>query len=125
MANFERAYARSGNKTDLHAIQHSSGESLRSFVHRFSQIHNTIPHISNASVVAAFHQGGRDEKMLEKLTTHNIQDVYPLFSLADKYAKATEGRAWHSPVAQTTKGKASPTPGHRPRAMATTITKRR
>jgi hypothetical protein len=31
-----------------------------------------------------FHQGVGDEKMLEKLATHDIQDVAELFSLADK-----------------------------------------
>jgi hypothetical protein len=31
--------------------------------------------------------------MLEKLTTHDIQYVSTLFSLADKCVKATEGRA--------------------------------
>jgi hypothetical protein len=71
-ANFESAYARSGNETDLHAIQQRPGESLRSFVQRFSQIRNIIPRISNASVVVAFHQGVRDEKMLEKLATHDV-----------------------------------------------------
>jgi uncharacterized radical SAM superfamily protein len=35
-------------------------------------------------VLVAFHQGVRDEKMLEKLATHDIQDVSALFSLADK-----------------------------------------
>jgi hypothetical protein len=38
--------------------------------------------------------------MLEKLATHDVQDVSMLFSLADKCAKATEGRTWHSPVAR-------------------------
>jgi hypothetical protein len=75
------------------------GESLCSFIQRFSQVHNTIPHISNASVVVAFHQGVRDEKILEKLTTHDIQDVVELFSLADKCARAVEGHAWHTPPA--------------------------
>jgi hypothetical protein len=41
-ANFESAYARSGNETDLHAIQQRPGESLRSFVQRFSQFCNTF-----------------------------------------------------------------------------------
>jgi hypothetical protein len=50
-ANFESAYARPGNETDLHAIQQRPGESLRSFIQQFSQVHNTIPRISNASVV--------------------------------------------------------------------------
>jgi hypothetical protein len=42
--------------------------------------------------------------MLEKLATHDIQDVSTLFSLVDKCAKAAEGRPWHSPVAQAAKG---------------------
>jgi hypothetical protein len=46
--------------------------------------------------------------MLEKLTTHNIQDGSLLFSLADKCAKATEGRAWHSPTAQAAKRECKP-----------------
>jgi hypothetical protein len=91
--NFESAYARPGNETDLHTIQQRPRESLCSFVQWFSQVRNTIPHISNASVVVAFHQGVRDEKMLEKLATHDVQDVSALFSLADKCAKATEGHA--------------------------------
>jgi hypothetical protein len=48
----------------------------------------------------------RDEKMLEKLTTHGVKDVSELFNLANKCARATEGRAWHSQPAPVT-GKAS------------------
>jgi hypothetical protein len=71
-ANFESAYAQSSNEIDLHAIQQRPGESLRTFVQRFSQVRNTIPRISNASVVVAFRQGVRVEKMLEKLATHDV-----------------------------------------------------
>jgi hypothetical protein len=43
--------------------------------------------------------------MLEKLTTRDVETVTTLFALADKCARATEGRAWHSApqtgVAQT------------------------
>jgi hypothetical protein len=127
-ANFESAYARPGNEIDLHAIQQRSRESLRSFIQRLSQVRNTIPRISNAFVVVAFYQGVRDEKMLEKLTTHGIQDVSALFSLADKCARATEGRAWHSPAAQVAKGE-STTPSVGAQApgggKATTATRRR
>jgi hypothetical protein len=49
--------------------------------------------------------------MLEKLTTHDVQDVSALFSLADKCAKAAEGRAWHSPAAQAAKGESKPSAG--------------
>jgi hypothetical protein len=34
--------------------------------------------------------------MLEKLATHDVKDVSEMFSLADKCARATEGRSWHS-----------------------------
>jgi hypothetical protein len=106
--NFESAYARPGNETDLHAARQRPGESLRSFIQRFSQIHNTIPRISIASVVFAFRQGVRDEKMLEKLATHDIQDVSALFSLADKCSRAAEGRAWHSSAAPGSKEASKP-----------------
>jgi hypothetical protein len=98
-ANFESAYARPGNETDLHTIQQCSEESPRSFVQWFSYVRNTIPHMSNASVVVAFLQGVRDEKMLEKLTTHDVQDVSTPFSLTDKCTRAAEGHTWHSLVA--------------------------
>jgi hypothetical protein len=109
--NFESAYARPGNETELHAVQQRPRESLRSFIQRFSQVRNAIPRISNASVVVAFRQGVRDEKMLEKLATHDIQDVFVLFSLADKCARAAEGRAWHSPAAPASKEASKPNAG--------------
>jgi hypothetical protein len=38
----------------------------------------------------------RDEKMLEKLATQDVETVTTLFALADKCARAAEGHAWHS-----------------------------
>jgi hypothetical protein len=49
--------------------------------------------------------------MLEKLTTHDVQDVSVLFSMTDKCAKATEGHAWHSPATQVAKGESKPSAG--------------
>jgi hypothetical protein len=49
-----------------------------------------------SSIITAFRQGVRDEKMLEKLVTHDVETVTTLFALADKCARAAEGRAWHS-----------------------------
>jgi hypothetical protein len=98
--NFESAYSRPGNETDLHTVQQCPGEPLFSFIQRFSQVHNTFSCISNASIVVAFHQGVRDEKMLEKLATYDIQDVAKLFSLVDKCARAVQGRARHTPPTQ-------------------------
>jgi hypothetical protein len=34
--------------------------------------------------------------MLEKMATHDVETVTTLFALADKYARAAWGRAWHS-----------------------------
>jgi hypothetical protein len=107
-ANFESTYARPGNETNLHAIQQRPGESLCYFIQWFSQVRNTIPRISNAFVVVAFCQRVEDEKMLEKLATHNIQDISVLLSLADKCAKAAEGHAWDSPVILVAKGQCKP-----------------
>jgi hypothetical protein len=38
----------------------------------------------------------RDEKMLEKLATHDVQDISELFSLGDKCTRAAKGCACHS-----------------------------
>jgi hypothetical protein len=52
--NSESAYSQPSNEADLHAMQQRQGETLRSFILWFSQAHNTIPCIPNASVVVAF-----------------------------------------------------------------------
>jgi hypothetical protein len=104
-ANFASAYQRHGVEAHLHAVRQEPGETLRTFISRFTRVRGTIPRISDASIITAFRQGVRDEKMLEKLATHDVETVTTLFALADKCARAAEGRAWHSTpqtgVAQT------------------------
>jgi hypothetical protein len=89
----------------LHAVRQESGETLRAFISRFTKVRGTITRISDAFIITAFRQGVRDEKMLEKLATHDVETVTTLFALADKWARAAKGRAWHSApqtgVAQT------------------------
>jgi hypothetical protein len=80
----------------LHVVRQEPGETLRTFISRFTKVQGTIPRISDASIITAFRQGVRDEKMLEKLATHDVETVPTLFALTDKCARATEGRAWHS-----------------------------
>jgi hypothetical protein len=77
-------------------VRHEPGETLRAFVSRFTKVRGTIPRISYASIITAFQQGVRDKKMLEKLATHDVETVTTFFTLADKCARAAEGRAWHS-----------------------------
>jgi hypothetical protein len=85
-------------------VMQEPGETLRAFISRFTKVRGTIPRISNASIISAFRQGVRDEKMLEKLATHDVDDVTTLLALADKCARAAEGHAWHSvPQVKVTK----------------------
>jgi hypothetical protein len=96
VANFASAYQQHGVEAHLHAVRQEPGETLRTFISRFTKVQGTIPRISDASIITAFRQGVRDEKMLEKLATHDVETVPTLFALADKCARAAEGRAWHS-----------------------------
>jgi hypothetical protein len=103
--NFASTYQQHGVEAHLHAVRQEPGETLRAFISRFTKVQGTIPRISDASIITAFRQGVRDEKMLEKLATHDVETVSTLFTLADNCARAAEGRAWHSApqagVAQT------------------------
>jgi hypothetical protein len=95
-ANFASAYQQHGVEAHLHAVRQEPGETLRTFISCFNKVRGTIPRISDASIITAFRQGVRDEKMLDKLATHDVETVSTLFALADKCARATEGWAWHS-----------------------------
>jgi hypothetical protein len=77
-------------------VRQEPEETLRAFISRFTKVRGTIPRISNASIITAFRQGVRDENMLEKLATQDVETVSMLFTLADKCCRAVEGRAWHS-----------------------------
>jgi hypothetical protein len=95
-ANFASTYQQHGMEAHLHAVRQEPEETLQAFISHFTKVRGTIPRISDASIITAFRQGVRDEKMLEKLATHDVETVTTLFALADKCARAAEGRAWHS-----------------------------
>jgi hypothetical protein len=77
-------------------VRQEPGETLWTFISRFTKVRGTIPRISDASIITVFRPGVCDEKMLEKLATHDVETVSTLFALADKCARAAKGRAWHS-----------------------------
>jgi hypothetical protein len=87
-ANFASAYQQYGVEAHLHAVRQQPGETLRAFISRFTKVRGTIPRISDASIITAFRQGVRDEKMLEKLATHQVETVTTLFAWTDKCARA-------------------------------------
>jgi hypothetical protein len=80
----------------LHAVRQEPRETLQTFISRFTKVRDTIPRISDASIITTFRQGVHDKKMLEKLVTHDVEAIPTLFALADKCARAAEGRAWHT-----------------------------
>jgi hypothetical protein len=75
VVNFASAYQQHGVEAHLHAVRQEPGETLRKFISRFTKVRGTIPRISDASIITAFRQGVRDEKMLEKLATHDVETV--------------------------------------------------
>jgi hypothetical protein len=96
VAKFASAYQQHGVEAHLQAVRQEPEDTLWAFISRFTKVRGTIPRISDTSIITAFRQGVRDEKMLEKLATHDVDNVTTLFSMANKYARAIEGRAWHS-----------------------------
>jgi hypothetical protein len=75
VANFASAYQQHGVEAHLHAVRQEPGETLRTFISRFTTVQGTIPRISDASIITAFRQGVRAEKMLKKLATDDVETV--------------------------------------------------
>ena len=51
-----------------------------------------IPDVHPAAVISAFHQNVRNRKMREELAMTKVKDVAKLYVLADRCARAEEGR---------------------------------
>jgi hypothetical protein len=86
-------YERPATKNDLKAVRQYKGETLHQYIQRFSQMRNKIPRISNEEVIFAFSTGVSDIKMREKLSVNDeLTSVVRLFEIADRCAKAEEGR---------------------------------
>jgi hypothetical protein len=93
IANFMPTYERPATKNDLKAVHQYKGETLCQYIQRFSQMRNKIPWISNEEVISAFSTGVSDIKMREKLSVNDeLTSVVRLLEIADKCAKAEEGR---------------------------------
>jgi hypothetical protein len=54
VANFASAYQQHGVEAHLHAVRQEPGETLRTFISRFTKVQGTIPRISDASIITAF-----------------------------------------------------------------------
>jgi hypothetical protein len=52
--NFTSAYQQHGVEAHLHAVSQEPGETLRTFISRFTKVRGTIPRISDVSIITAF-----------------------------------------------------------------------
>jgi hypothetical protein len=74
-------------------VRQRPGKTLHKFIQWFSQVRNKIPRITDAEIISAFSAGVTDMRMREKLGVNDTLDsTVKLFELADKCAKAEEGR---------------------------------
>jgi Retrotransposon gag protein. len=86
VANFQGTYKRHAIEDDLHALTQNSGESLREYVRRFNECRNTIPDITDASVIRAFKSGVRDRYTTQELATRRITTTRRLFEIVERCA---------------------------------------
>jgi hypothetical protein len=54
VANFASAYQQHGVEAHLHAVRQDPGETLWTFISRFTKVQGTIPRISDASIITTF-----------------------------------------------------------------------
>src|SRR5664279_4005936 len=93
VANFKGTYERPLMLNDLHAVRQRPGETLRKYIQRFSQVRNKILRATDVAIISAFSTGVTDVRMLEKLAINDeLDSAVRLFDLADRCAKAEEGR---------------------------------
>ena len=52
--NYMATYVQPGTKHDLEKLHQRSGESLRAYIRRFSEMRNSIPNISDGDVISTF-----------------------------------------------------------------------
>ena len=78
----------------MHIIPRKEGENLRKYIQSFSRVQYNIPDVHPAAVISAFHQNVRNRKMREELAMNKVNYVAKLYVLADRYARAKEGRKY-------------------------------
>ena len=67
---------------------------MRKYIQRFSRVQYNIPDVHPTAVISAFHQNVRNCKMREELAMNKVKDMDELYVLADRCARAEEGRKY-------------------------------
>jgi hypothetical protein len=112
-------YERPATKNDLKAVRQYKGKTLRQYIQCFSQMRNKIPRISNEEVISAFSAGVANIKMMEKLSMNDdLTSMVRLFKIADRCAKAEEGRLFVHNLPEAPPPKSKPNDPKRKEATA-------
>ena len=79
-------------------MRQNDDETLRQFIKRFSQVRNSIPEVSDSSVIRAFKQAVRSRRITEDIALNPPDTVAELFEMADRYATASEAVEWNNTI---------------------------
>jgi hypothetical protein len=91
--DFKGTHDRPLTINDLRAVRQRPDETLRKYTQCFSQVRNKIPRASDTVIIFAFSSSMTDTRIREKLIINDELDTaVKLFDLADRCAKAEEGR---------------------------------
>nr|ABF99143.1 retrotransposon protein, putative, Ty3-gypsy subclass [Oryza sativa Japonica Group] len=90
IANFQGTFERPGTQFDLYNVVQKSGESLRDYIRRFSELRNKISDITDDVIIAALTKGIRHEDLVGKFGRKPPRTVKQMFKKANEYAKAED-----------------------------------
>ena len=96
--NFKSCYAKPGKADDLHRLRQTPDENFHQFIKCFIEVRNTIPNISDDSVIQAFKQVVRYQRFTEDLNINPPRTVSELFDMDDRYSDANETLEWNRMV---------------------------
>ncbi|XP_073353900.1 uncharacterized protein [Aegilops tauschii subsp. strangulata] len=93
IANFQGTRDHALTINDLRRMKQLPGETLRKYMQRFTQVRLKVPKASDEAIISAFTGGVTDIRMSEELAINDEPcSALELFNLADKCARAREGR---------------------------------
>ncbi|XP_073360307.1 uncharacterized protein [Aegilops tauschii subsp. strangulata] len=93
IANFQGTRNRALTVNDLRRVKQQPGNTFCKYIQRFTNVHLKISKASDEAIISAFTEGVAGVKMSEELAIHDdLCSALEMFNLADRCAKAEEGR---------------------------------
>uniref|UniRef100_A0A0E0EWP1 RNA-directed DNA polymerase n=1 Tax=Oryza meridionalis TaxID=40149 RepID=A0A0E0EWP1_9ORYZ len=74
IANFQGTFPDPGTQWDLYQIVHGHDERFFDYIRRFTERRNTIPHVTDIEVMAAFQQGCKNEDFIKWPSKRKSED---------------------------------------------------